>query len=135
MIEKLQQLGFTFSDDRFHCYTAFTHLHKLISAITDKTVLCVSNRNIEIDASFMLNTLTVKLAKKIVQEGNATTTVVAFFVDTIENLDMDELITASFLLITNGAHVYVSAGDNVVPTSSEDGEYQYRSRTMLQCQT
>lgn len=115
---KLTQLGFSFQNLRFHCYTALTHLDNILQSLpTSKNILAISNKDIAINNEATLRTVPIHLASQIVHENAAPSIIIAFFIDTIENLNIDELLTATAMLVTNGAHAYFSAGDNTVPTS------------------
>lgn len=123
--DKLLAIGFCFANERFHCHTALAHLHDILCQLEDKSIFYISNKNIRdtVGDDASLNSLTIDLAKEIVEHGRASVTIVAFFVDTIERLDIDQLLTATLILVANGAQVYFSAGDHIVPTTSGNGEY------------
>ena len=122
---KLKIMGFSIDDRVFHCYTALQHLKNILDEKHGYDILYVSNRNIKkalgCDKS-VFNTLTIDKAFEFVNAQKCSNIIVAFFVDTIETLDLDEVITAASIILSNGGHVYFSAGDTVVPTC-KNGRY------------
>ena len=121
---KLSGLGYCTSD--FHCYTALQHLRDtLIPLGNDHDIYCISNREVRVAVGCeepFFNTLTIERAFETLRNGRCAQTIVAFFVDTIENLDLDAIVTATSIIVSNGGHAYFSAGDSVVPTC-KNGRY------------
>ena len=104
----------------FNCYTALQHLINVLEKKkSDHTIYYISNRDIletlGCDKCFF-NTLTTVKAFEIVKSQQCSSTIVAFFVDTIETLDLDELVTSASIILSNGGAIYFSAGDTSVPT-------------------
>ena len=117
---KLRRLGFCIDRSVFNCYTALQHLNRILQdEYANHNVFYVTNKELQNSLGCndsVFNTLTIQKAFEIVESNTISNTIVAFFIDTIELFDVDEYVTATSIILSNGGKVFFSAGDMVVPT-------------------